>query len=120
MVNNSLDIHIYEYWEFLAKDTQIEIFNQVCGEVNGDSLVSRVLLYDYPPKPKSSCIHRFSTLDMKKELIVCEVDEDAGIKEGGNLKPKPCRALTWKKVAEIFTTKSWFWVAFSKYRRRVP
>ena len=52
MVNNLLDFYIYEYWEFLANDTQIEIVNQVCEEVNEDSLVSWVLLYDYATKTK--------------------------------------------------------------------
>jgi len=52
MMNTLLDFYAYQFWEFLAKDTQIEIVNQVRGKINGDSLVSWALLHEYATKAK--------------------------------------------------------------------
>ena len=41
-----LDFYTYEHWEFLAKENQLDIVNQVRNEINGDTLVSWIVRYD--------------------------------------------------------------------------
>jgi len=66
-----LDFYTYEHWEFLAKEHQLDIINQVRNEVNKDSLVSWILRYDTESKSKTT-VYGFSTLDMRtNELILC-------------------------------------------------
>ena len=35
-----LDFYTYAHWEFLAKENQLDIVNQVRGEVGSDTLIS--------------------------------------------------------------------------------
>ncbi len=101
-----LDFYSYEYWEFLAKDAQLSIVQQVQEIMGKDSLVSWVVRYDHATKAKTS-IYGFSTLDMKtNELIVCAVDTDAGVEEIWKLIAKPCKTVTGKNVAELLATNS--------------
>jgi alkylhydroperoxidase/carboxymuconolactone decarboxylase family protein YurZ len=101
-----LDFYSYEYWEFLAKDTQLSVVQQVQEIVGKDSLVSWLVRYDHATKAKTP-IYGFSTLDMKtNELIVCAVDVDAGVEESWKLIAKPCKTVTGKNVAELLATNS--------------
>jgi hypothetical protein len=101
-----LDFYTYEYWEFLAKDAQLSIVQQVQETVGKDSLVSWVVRYDHVTKAKTP-IYGFSTLDMKtNELIVCAIDTDAGVEESWKLIAKPCKTVTGKNVAELLATNS--------------
>ena len=101
-----LDFYTYEHWEFLAKEHQLEIVNQVCGEVSKDSLVSWIVRYDLSTKTKTP-VYGFSTLDMKtNELILCVLDGEAGVEESWKLTAKPCRAVSGKNVAELLATNS--------------
>lgn len=101
-----LDFYTYEYWEFLAKDAQMSIVQQVQEMVGKDSLVSWVVRYDHATKAKTP-IYGFSALDMKtNELIVCAVDADAGVEESWKLIAKPCKIVTGKNVAELLATNS--------------
>ncbi len=101
-----LDFYSYEYWEFLAKDAQLSIVQQVQEIMGKDSLVSWVVRYDHATKAKTP-IYGFSTLDMKtNELIVCAVDTDAGVEEIWKLIAKPCKTVTGKNVAELLATNS--------------
>ncbi len=101
-----LDFYSYEYWEFLAKDAQLSIVQQVQETVGKDSLASWVVRYDHAAKAKTP-IYGFSTLDMKtNELIVCAVDADAGVEESWKLIAKPCKTVTGKNVAELLATNS--------------
>lgn len=101
-----LDFYTYEYWEFLAKDAQLSIVQQVQETVGKDSLVSWVVRYDHATKAKTP-IYGFSALDMKtNELIVCVIDTDAGVEESWKLIAKPCKTVTGKNVAELLATNS--------------
>ena len=101
-----LDFYTYEHWEFLAKDHQLEIVNQVCDEVSKDSLVSWIVRYDPATKEKTS-VYGFSTLDMRtNELLLCVLDGEAGVEESWKLTAKPCRAISGKNVAELLATNS--------------
>jgi hypothetical protein len=101
-----LDFYSYEYWEFLAKNDQLSIVQQVQETVGKDSLVSWVVRYDHATKAKTP-IYGFSTLDMKtNELIVCAIDTDAGVEESWKLIAKPCKTVTGKNVAELLATNS--------------
>jgi hypothetical protein len=101
-----LDFYTYEHWEFLAKQEQLDIVDQVRNEVNGDTLISWVVRYDLATKSKTP-IYGFSTLDMKtNELILCVVDSRAEIEESWKLTAKPCRTVNGKNVAELLATNS--------------
>ena len=101
-----LDFYTYEHWEFLAKENQLDIVNQVRGEVNKDSLVSWIVRYDSSTKTKTP-VYGFSMLDMKtNELILCALDSEVGIEESWKLTAKPCRAVAGKNVAELLATNS--------------
>jgi len=101
-----LDFYTYEHWEFLAKEHQLEIVNQVRDEVNKDMLVSWVVRYDLATKTKTP-IYGFSTLDMKtNKLLLCVLDSDAGVEDSWQLTAKPCRAVAGKNVAELLATNS--------------
>ncbi len=101
-----LDFYAYEHWEFLAKENQLEVVNQVRSEVNKDSLVSWIVRYDPTTKTKTP-VYGFSTLDMKSnELILCVLDGEAGVEDSWKLTAKPCRAVTGKNVAELLATNS--------------
>jgi hypothetical protein len=101
-----LDFYTYEHWEFLAKQEQLDIVDQVRNEVNGDTLISWVVRYDLATKSKTP-IYGFSTLDMKtNELILCVVDSGAEIEESWKLTAKPCRTVNGKNVAELLATNS--------------
>jgi len=101
-----LDFYTYEHWEFLAKEHQLDIINQVRNEVNKDSLVSWILRYDTESKSKTT-VYGFSTLDMRtNELILCALDSEMGIEESWKLTAKPCRAVKGKNVAELLATNS--------------
>jgi len=83
-----LDFYTYEHWEFLAKENQLDIVNQVRDEVNRDSLVSWIVRYDTENKTKTP-VYGFSTLDMRtNELILCALDSEAGIEESWKLTAK--------------------------------
>jgi hypothetical protein len=95
-----LDFYTYAYWEFLAKDAQLSIVQHVQDMVGKDTLVSWLQRYDPATKAKTP-IYGYSTLDMKtNELIVCAVDNDAGIEDSWKLIAKPCKTVTGKNVAE--------------------
>ena len=101
-----LDFYTYEHWEFLAKENQLEIVNQVRAEVNKDSLVSWIVRYDTTTKGKTP-VYGFSSLDMRtNELILCALDSEVGIEESWKLTAKPCRAVNGKNVAELLATNS--------------
>lgn len=101
-----LDFYTYEHWEFLAKESQLDIVNQVRNEVDKDTLVSWVLRYDLATKKKTA-VYGFSTLDMKtNRLILCVLDGGAGVEDSWQLTAKPCRAVTGKNVAELLATNS--------------
>jgi hypothetical protein len=101
-----LDFYTYEHWEFLAKENQLDIVNQVQGEIDKDSLVSWVVRYDLATKTKTP-VYGFSTLDMKtNKLMLCVIDIKAGIEESWKLTAKPCRAIAGKNVAELLATNS--------------
>ena len=101
-----LDFYTYEHWEFLAKENQLDIVNQVRSEINGDALVSWIVRYDLATKSKTP-IYGFSTLDIKtNELILCVLDSDMGVEESWKLSAKPCRAVAGKNVAELLATNS--------------
>ena len=99
-----LDFYTYEHWEFLAKDNQLDIVNQVRNEVDKDTLVSWVVRYDLTTKTKTA-VYGFSTLDMKtNKLILCVLDNDARVEDSWQLTAKPCRAVAGKNVAELLAT----------------
>ena len=99
-----LDFYTYEHWEFLAKENQLEIVNQVRNEVDKDTLVSWIVRYDLATKTKTS-VYGFGTLNMKtNKLILCVLDSDAGVEDSWQLTAKPCRAVTGKNVAELLAT----------------
>lgn len=101
-----LDFYTYEHWEFLAKESQLDIVNQVRNEVDKDALVSWVVRYDLATKTKTA-VYGFSTLDVKtNKLILCVLDEDAGVEDSWQLTAKPCRAVAGKNVAELLATNS--------------
>ena len=101
-----LDFYTYEHWEFLAKDHQLDIVNQVRNEVDGDTLVSWVVRQNTTTKEKTT-VYGFSTLNMKtNELILCVLDGEAGIEDSWKLTAKPCRAIAGKNVAELLATNS--------------
>ena len=76
-VKHLLDFYSYAHWEFLAKDNQLDIVQQIREIVDQDSLISWIQHYD--PATKTP-IYWFSTLEMKtNELIVYAVDAHAGI-----------------------------------------
>ena len=99
-----LDFYTYEHWEFLAKESQLDIVNQVRNEVDKDTLVSWIVRYDLPTKTKTA-VYGFSTLDMKtNKLILCVLDNEAGVEDSWQLTAKPCRAVAGKNVAELLAT----------------
>ena len=99
-----LDFYTYEHWEFLAKENQLEIVNQVRNEVDKDTLVSWIVRYDLATKTKTA-VYGFSTLDMKtNKLILCVLDNDAGVEDSWKLTAKPCRAIAGKNIAELLAT----------------
>lgn len=99
-----LDFYTYEHWEFLAKENQLDIVNQVRNEVDKDTLVSWVVRYDLATKKKTP-VYGFSTLDMKTNgLILCVVDSAIGVEDSWQLTAKPCRAVAGKNVAELLAT----------------
>ena len=101
-----LDFYAYEHWEFLAKENQLDIVNQVRNEINGDTLVSWIVRYDLATKTKTP-VYGFSTLDMKtNELILCVLDSEAEVEDSWKLSAKPCRAVVGKNVAELLATNS--------------
>ncbi|MBT8573352.1 hypothetical protein G6699_07175 [Polynucleobacter paneuropaeus] len=63
-----LDFYTYAHWEFLAKENQLDIVNQVRNEVDKDTLVSWVVRYDLATKTKTA-VYGFSTLDMKTNKL---------------------------------------------------
>jgi hypothetical protein len=101
-----LDFYTYAHWEFLAKENQLDIVNQVRNEVNPDMLVSWVVRYDWATKTKTP-VYGFSTLDMKThELILCVLDAEVDVEDSWKLTTKPCRAVAGKNVAELLATNS--------------
>ena len=99
-----LDFYTYEHWEFLAKENQLEIVNQVRNEVDKDTLVSWIVRYDTDTKVKTP-VYGFSTIDMRtNELILCVLDEQ--VEESWKLTAKPCRAIAGKKIADLLATNS--------------
>ena len=101
-----LDFYTYEHWEFLAKENQLDIVNQVRDVVNEDNLVSWIVRYDTMTKEKTP-VYGFSTLDMRtNELILCALDSEVGIEESWKLTAKPCKAVVGKNVAELLATNS--------------
>ena len=101
-----LDFYTYEHWEFLAKENQLDIVNQVRNEVSKDSLVSWVVRLDTTTKQKTP-VYGFSLLDVNtNELILCALDSEVGIEESWKLTAKPCRAVAGKNVAELLATNS--------------
>ena len=101
-----LDFYTYEHWEFLAKENQPDIVNQVRNEINGDTLVSWIVRYDLATKTKTP-VYGFSTLDMKtNELILCVLDSEGEVEDSWKLSAKPCRAVAGKNVAELLATNS--------------
>ena len=101
-----LDFYTYEHWEFLAKENQLEIVNQVRNEVDKDTLVSWIVRYDLATKTKTS-VYGFGTLNMKtNELILCVLDGEAEVEDSWKLTAKPCRAIAGKNVAELLATNS--------------
>ena len=101
-----LDFYTYEHWEFLAKDHQLDIVNQVRSEVDGDTLVSWVVRQNTTTKEKTT-VYGFSTLNMKtNELILCVLDGETGMEDSWKLTAKPCRAIAGKNVAELLATNS--------------
>jgi hypothetical protein len=101
-----LDFYTYEHWEFLAKENQLGIVNQVRDVVNEDNLVSWIVRYDTENKTKTP-VYGFSTLDMRtNELILCALDGEVGIEESWKLTAKPCKAFKGKNVAELLATNS--------------
>ena len=101
-----LDFYTYEHWEFLAKENQLEIVNQVRNEVDKDTLVSWIVRYDLATKTKTS-VYGFGTLNMKSnELILCVLDGEAEVEDSWKLTAKPCRAIAGKNVAELLATNS--------------
>ena len=99
-----LDFYTYEHWEFLAKEHQLEIVNQVRNEINEDMLISWVVRYDTDTKVKTP-VYGFSTIDMRtNELILCVLDEQ--VEESWKLTAKPCRAIAGKKIADLLATNS--------------
>ena len=101
-----LDFYTYEHWEFLTKENQLEIVNQVRNEVDKDTLVSWIVRYDLATKTKTS-VYGFGTLNMKSnELILCVLDGEAKVEDSWKLTAKPCRAIAGKNVAELLATNS--------------
>jgi hypothetical protein len=99
-----LDFYTYEHWEFLAKENELDIVNQVRNEVDKDTLVSWVVRYDLGTKTKTA-VYGFSTLNMKtNKLILCVIDSEMGIEDSWQLTAKPCRAVAGKNVAELLAT----------------
>jgi len=99
-----LDFYTYQYWEFLAKDGQLDIVNQVRNEVDDDTVVSWLQRYDLATKTKTA-VYGFGILNMKtNELVLCALDCEAGIEDSWKLTAKPCRARTGKNVAELLAT----------------
>ena len=99
-----LDFYAYEHWEFLAKENQLDIVNQVRNEVDKDTLVSWVVRYDLTTMAKTA-VYGFSTLDMRtNKLILCVLDNEAGVEDSWQLTAKPCRAVAGKNVAELLAT----------------
>ena len=99
-----LDFYTYAYWEFLAKQNQLDIIQQVREIVDQDSLISWVQRYDPATKTKTA-VYGFSTLDMKSNrLILCAVDIEVGVEDSWQLTAKPCRAVSGKNVAELLAT----------------
>ena len=96
-----LDFYTYAYWEFLAKQNQLDIITQVREIVDQDSLISWVQRYDPATKTKTA-VYGFSTLDMKSNrLILCAVDIEVGVEDSWRLIAKPCRAISGKNIAEL-------------------
>jgi len=88
----------------LAKESQLDIVNQVRNEVDKDTLVSWVVRYDLATKAKTA-VYGFSTLDMKtNKLILCILDSEAHVEDSWQLTAKPCRAVAGKNVAELLAT----------------
>ena len=99
-----LDFYTYEHWEFLAKENQLEIVNQVRNEVDKDTLVSWIVRYDLATKTKTS-VYGFGTLNTKSnELILCVLDGEAEVEDSWKLTAKPCRAIAGKNIAELLAT----------------
>jgi hypothetical protein len=99
-----LDFYTYAHWEFLAKENQLDIVNQVRIEVDKDTLISWVVRYDLATKIKTP-VYGFCTLDMKtNRLILCVVDDEAGVEDSWQLIAKPCKAVAGKNVAELLAT----------------
>jgi hypothetical protein len=96
-----LDFYTYAHWEFLAKQNQLDIIQQVREIVDQDSLISWVQRYDPATKTKTA-VYEFSTLDMKSNrLILCVVDREMGVEDSWRLIAKPCRAISGKNIAEL-------------------
>ena len=96
-----LDFYTDAHWEFLAKDSQPDIVQQVREIVDQDSLTSWVQRYDPATKIKTA-VYEFSTLDMKSnQLILCVVDREVGVEDSWRLIAKPCRAISGKNIAEL-------------------
>jgi hypothetical protein len=96
-----LDFYTYAHWEFLAKDSQLDIVQQVREIVDQDSLISWVQRYDHATKAKTA-VYGFSTLQLgTNHLILCVVDSEVGIEESWRLIAKPCKAISGKNIAEL-------------------
>ena len=96
-----LDFYTDAHWEFLAKDSQPDIVQQVREIVDQDSLTSWVQRYDPATKIKTA-VYEFSTLDMKSnQLILCVVDREVGVEDSWRLIAKPCRAISRRNIAEL-------------------
>ena len=91
-----LDFYTYAHWEFLAKQNQLDIIQQVREIVDQDSLISWVQRYDPATKIKTA-VYEFSTLDMKSNrLILCIVDREMGVEDSWRLIDNPVEPLVGK------------------------
>ena len=95
-VKHLLDFYSYAHWEFLAKDNQLDIVQQVREIVDQDSLISWIQHYDPATKIKTA-VYEFSTLDMKSNrLILCAVDIEMGVEDSWRLIDNPVEPLVGK------------------------
>ena len=74
-----LDFYADAHWESLAKDSQLDIVQQVREIEN--NIACWVQRYDPATKIKTA-VYEFSTLDMKSNrLILCVVDREVGVED---------------------------------------
>jgi hypothetical protein len=87
----------------LAKDSQLDIVQQVREIVDQDSLISWVQRYDPATKTKTkTAVYGFSTLQLgTNHLILCVVDSEVGIEDSWRLIAKPCKAISGKNIDEL-------------------